>query len=244
MQSNKICERCGKPIQYIYKKFRGKERRFAVTCSCILERKKSEKRISKEQDIIFALKARGFSSGINATMTLKTWKDIGIEEQLDKYRENIKLDKKNWLYLCGDNGLGKTHMAYALTRQIAVDHLWEPAAIQWAEYCSKMQQSYENNFIENEWKIVREVRILMIDDLDKKLASPGAMGQLYELIDYRYRFNIPTILTANHTINELKKLWIKDESIKDLGKAIISRIKGCATEIKFTGKDYRTEKNI
>ncbi len=241
MKSKEICELCGKPIEFVHKKLRGKERRFAVTCSCILEQKQAEKQISKEQEIIFALRARGFNSGINAAMTLKTWNDTGIEEQLDKYRENIKLDKKNWLYLCGDNGLGKTHMAYALTRQIAVDHLWEPAAIQWAEYCSGIQQSDKDEFVKNEWKLVREVRILMIDDLDKKLASPEAMGQLYELIDYRYRFNIPTILTANHTIDELRKLWIKDNKIKDLGKAIASRIKGCATEIKFTGKDYRTE---
>lgn len=171
-------------------------------------------------------------------MTLESWQDRGIEGKIHAYIEKVGGRGKNWLYLHGPYGLGKTHLAVATARQLAYDRQWGPALVRWAEYCSKIQQSWSDKGIQGDWQLARACKVLVIDDLDKKDATRWSLGQLFELIDYRYTAQAPTIFTANRPIKELSQRWMAADP--DAAKAIISRIVGqLMTAVEFRGKDFR-----
>src|SRR5260370_40688093 len=44
---------------------------------------------------------------------------------------------------------------------------------------------------------MREVDLLVLDDLGSEQSSPWASGKLFQLLDYRYTCRLPTIITAD-----------------------------------------------
>jgi len=190
------------------------------------------------------LQRRGFQSGKYARMTFGSWRDHPIIlETVEAYMESLELKDRNWLYLYGKNGLGKTHIAIATARHKAIECQWDPAIIRWAEYCSLIQHSWHDTSVKVDWNMIRRAVVLVLDDIDKKAATEWALGKLYEVIDYRYINELPTIITANRSILELSTLWNKTKEIENLSHAIISRIIGqLAKVLHFKGQDYRFTK--
>lgn len=158
---------------------------------------------------------------------------------------------KKWLYLYGSYGLGKTHLAVAATRKIAAERLWEPRVVVWPDHCSQVQQSWRPNkagstLTEGQlWALMRRAQILLIDDIDKNESTRWALQKLYEVIDYRDLNYKPTIITANHSLEQLRGLWVGSEAdhVRDTGMAILSRIGGqLSTIVEFSGRDQRVSR--
>lgn len=239
-QPTEFCDDCGRDIRFKEKKVLGRIRRFRVACPCQLRREEARKDETKEIWASQILQARGFT-GSYSSMTLDRWEDNEIvEKAVYHYVEEGCTGSKKWLFLHGPCGVGKTHIAVAITLLLVYEKEWDPAIIRWAEFCSQIQESWHDRGIKTDWHLARDARILIIDDLDKRPPTPWAMGQLYELTDYRMICLKPTIFTANHSLRELEKQWKAKAEIADLGAAIISRIRGnLADDIEFEGEDYR-----
>ena len=244
-KARKLCQHCGNRLEIIKIKVfgaAGKQKSIAVACECVRDKHKRQERKRQDKKMMQMLFDQGFQSGKYAVMTLANWQQKGIGtdiiEAATDYIRSVGLNQANWLYLYGDYGVGKTHIAVALARQIAVDRRWQPALFRWGEYCSLIQQSWHDKRIHIDWQLSRYARILVLDDIDKKTATRWALSQLYDIIDYRYIHNLPTVMTANRSIIELSKFWNKDS--EDLGRAIISRVVGQLVKvIHFEGEDYR-----
>ena len=151
---------------------------------------------------------------------------------------------RNWLYLHGDYGLGKTHLAVATIRKIAGDRLWRPHIIVWPELCGLTQEGWgsKSGAEGAMWGAARAARILLIDDLDKTQTSPWAMSKLYSLINGRCDRRLPTIITANRSIMQLREVWSasRKDHVKDTGGAVLSRIGGQLVKaVEFKGEDQR-----
>lgn len=158
-----------------------------------------------------------------------------VIDQIRAYIDHVIHDRtKRWLFMSGLYGLGKTHLAIASLRQIAAEKLWNPLAVVWPEHCSQVQQSWRQDRSESGltegrlWGRMRSARILLIDDIDKMESSKWAIQKLYEVIDHRVNRRRLTIITANHSIKQLRDLWLESNSehIRDIGSAILSRIAG------------------
>jgi len=249
-ETKESCKHCGNRLTIIkIKGFdgAGKERSLAVVCECVREEQRRKERKLQDEKMMQLFFKRGFQTGRYALMTLTNWQERGtgseISEAATHYIRSVGLNQPNWLYLFGAYGVGKTHIAVALTRRIAFDRRWEPALYRWGEYCSLIQQSWHDKRIQIDWNLTRYARILVLDDIDKKTATRWALSQLYDIIDYRYINNLPTVITANRSIIELTKFW-NNES-EDLCRAIISRIVGqLAKVVHFEGEDYRLLRRI
>ncbi|ETR68194.1 MAG: primosomal protein DnaI [Candidatus Magnetoglobus multicellularis str. Araruama] len=193
------------------------------------------------------LHKRGFQTGKYRLMTFDRWdtnREDGmqvIKKAYDYINNTINgASNRNWLYMHGENGLGKTHMAIASARQIAINNLWEPCVVRWSEYCTLIQQSWHDRSLKPDWNFTRESRILVLDDIDKKPSTQWALGQLYEILDIRDINNLPTIITTNRSIGELSEFWSNNIDTKGLSRSIISRIMGQIFKvIYFKGEDYR-----
>ena len=230
------CDVCGKPYEPHTYTYTGRVRQVYVrSCAC-----KEARNVRQEaEDRAVALRHFSISAAGYRHMTLANWRDNGIESAVHEYMKNVRKGEAGcWLMLFGPYGTGKTHMAVAIIRQLFLDRNWTPGIIRWAEFCSRIQQGWQDRSVSSDWTTAYSAGILVIDDLDKKMPTAWALGQLFEVLDYRYIHRCPTICTANRPLRELNSLW-GAENLRDLKDAIISRMAEMATGIEFKGDDYR-----
>lgn len=143
----------------------------------------------------------------------------------------------NGIYIAGaNNGNGKTHLAVAILLELIKSNI-AGAFIVVPNFLQELQNAFGNSteFIRifNTYKLAK---ILVLDDisairLDKdQKAGEWAREQIFMLINYRYEWALPTIITANCGLTELQKIY---------GKRIVSRIIEMTDYVKNTATDYR-----
>ncbi len=105
---------------------------------------------------------------------------------------------QGWLVFTGAYGCGKTHLAAAIANQLAslgdpplfvmvpdlLDHLR-------AAFGPNSSVSYDRRFDE-----VRVAPVLVLDDLGSQSATAWAKEKLYQLLNYRYNRELPTVITV------------------------------------------------
>lgn len=119
--------------------------------------------------------------------------------------QNFAEKPQGWLLLVGTYGCGKTHLAAAvgnirlrygdnvlfITTPDLLDHLR-------AAYAPTAETSYADLF-----ERVRNVSLLILDDLGVEATKDWAQEKLFQLLDYRYNHKLPTVITTNSAIDAL-----------------------------------------
>lgn len=83
-------------------------------------------------------------------------------------------------------------------------------------------------------ELMKEVQLLVIDDIAVRTGSEVFNTEMYEVIDHRAVMELATIFTSNVPIAELNKF---------IDPRVASRIEGMTVQVKLSGKDYR-KKNM
>lgn len=78
--------------------------------------------------------------------------------------------------------------------------------------------------------LMKNVSLLVFDDIAIRTGTEAFLNELYEIIDHRVVENLATIYTTNIPPDELTEYF---------GERIVSRIEGSTVQIPFTGKDHR-----
>lgn len=140
---------------------------------------------------------------------------------------------KPWLFLLGKCGTGKTHLAAAIANHYIthqggkalftivpdlLDHLraaFNPAATNGVTYDQRFQD-------------VRDVPLLILDDLGTENATPWAKEKLFQIFNHRYNERLSTVVTTNHDFSQI------DERI-------VSRLLdgGLCQDVMIDAADYR-----
>ena len=144
------------------------------------------------------------------------WKRVNL---LPEQRQNLEqafhlaLDfaksPDGWLVLLGDNGCGKTHLAAAIVNycyQVEkpalfivvpdfLDHLR-------STFSPESKISYDQLF-----ERVKNTPLLILDDFGKQSTTPWAQEKLYQVINYRYNARLATVVTTNHSIEEIREIY-------------------------------------
>ena len=109
-----------------------------------------------------------------------------------------------WLLLMGPYGCGKTHLAAAIANfvidlSVATIFLTVPDLLDWlrASFGSS-DESFETRLEE-----IKNVRLLVLDDLGTQNATPWAEEKLYQIINHRYIHRLPTVVTTNLSLTEI-----------------------------------------
>lgn len=235
---------------------------FPGYCKCEGAIADREKRLTEEsrQQRLEAINDLVVGAGIHVEKLGKyrfsTWNDSqypgagGYKQQVMQYANQVKIGGRNLLFIYGPYGVGKSHLAVAALCQCIVtnymgDSRWTGQFCDWVEHCSLVQSSWNSDSGPTEgtlWGKMRGASILVIDDIDKRKPTEWALGKLFEVIQHRYYREKPTIITANHSIQELQAAWAANDAeyVRDAGGAILSRImEQLFQQIGIKAKDQR-----
>jgi DNA replication protein DnaC len=114
-------------------------------------------------------------------------------------------EPKGWLIFLGGYGCGKTHLAAAIANEVIqkgepaifvvvpdlLDHLR-------ATYSPFSDVAYDRRFEE-----IRAASLLILDDLGAHSSTPWAQEKLFQIFNYRYNAQLPTVITSNQELEDI-----------------------------------------
>ncbi len=83
--------------------------------------------------------------------------------------------------------------------------------------------------------LMKEVPLLVLDDVAVRNCTEAFMGELYEVIDHRCVEELSTIFTSNVDLTDLAGIF---------GDRIASRIEGMTIAVPYSGSDRRKKKTL
>ena len=112
--------------------------------------------------------------------------------------KNFAADPHGWLTIFGETGVGKTHLAVAISvaRMVHGHPVWfafVPELLDYLRYTftPDSRVTYDRVFDE-----VKNTELLVLDDLGREHSSPWAEEKLYQIIVHRHNGRLPTVITS------------------------------------------------
>jgi DNA replication protein DnaC len=106
---------------------------------------------------------------------------------------------QGWLSMIGGYGTGKTHLAAAIAqaalgRGTDVVFIVVPDLLDYvrASFDAPSARSYEQRLEQ-----IRDVALLILDDLGTENTTAWAREKLYQIVNHRYQRRLPTVFTSN-----------------------------------------------
>lgn len=180
------------------------------------------------------------------------YQDASIDDVPQEIRDKISAirETRRGLYIHGPVGTGKTHIAYAIAKEVfktvrkntdgvAVSQSVElgtfvNASELFAEMRRDMDKDWTNKTEPLE-KLMETRKIIIIDDIGAEKPSEWVSEQFYLLLNHRYNEILPTIFTSNLSLPQLEER---------LGDRTVSRIVGMCDVVKLGGEDRRMPKKV
>ena len=147
-----------------------------------------------------------------------------------KYAENFDTDSTS-LYFYGRTGLGKTHLSLAIANE-AIKKGYKVIYGSVISFLNKMEKEKFGKIespIDTE-EILIDADLLILDDLGAEFSTSYTISALYNVINSRVARGVPTIISSNLSLEELKSRY---------PESIASRIIGTFATVQFIGKDIR-----
>ncbi|MCL2633839.1 MAG: ATP-binding protein [Oscillospiraceae bacterium] len=145
------------------------------------------------------------------------------------YAEDFFLPNTGIL-LCGETGLGKTHLSLAIAGRVLANGF---SAIYGSapDLFRKIESEHfgRAEFDNNTADTLIAADLLVLDDVGAEFNSPFYVSVLYNILNSRMNSGLPLIISTNLTTEELKTRY---------GERIVSRLISMKV-LKFYGKDIR-----
>lgn len=179
--------------------------------------------------------------------------DKQVQQRIFNYidqLEKLVLDKGVGLYLFGGTGTGKTTVATTILNEYTLfrtkKHLHGDKFshvpckfLRLAELQNTYNSMYRGSNLTkdvaadkfaNSKTSIKELELLVIDDIALRDTTEGFRNELYEIIDYRASNGKATIFTSNVDMDNL---------VDYVGERIASRVEGMCVPLYINGPDFR-----
>ncbi len=145
-----------------------------------------------------------------AHLVLRQDEDIPAEDlqSLEKailaaraYAEN----PRGWLVFSGPYGCGKTHLAAAIANERATIG-YPPLFVVVPDLLDHLRATFSPTSsisLDRRFEEVRTTSLLILDDLGTQSMTPWVREKLYQLFNYRYNAELPTVITTSDTMDEI-----------------------------------------
>ncbi len=150
-------------------------------------------------------RAKSVAFHLYARMTFETF---SAESHLRSERENLEKAKlraqawvkapRGWFCLLGDHGTGKTHLAAAIAQELVERNhdVTFKACADLLDYLRLAFDPNSNEHFDKRFSKIVAAPILILDDLSLASATPWAAEKLFQIIDYRFLRELPTVITS------------------------------------------------
>jgi DNA replication protein DnaC len=177
---------------------------------------------------------------------------------LDSYLPNHESQKKAKIYVqrflekypqidvgllfLGTCGVGKTHLAVALLKQVIKDKGDGGIFYDFRDLLREIQASWNSISQTSELEVLRpvlEAKILVLDELGANKPTEWVRDTIAHIINCRYNDKKLTIFTSNYLDTPTKQ---GEEALKDrIGVRLRSRLFEMCREVEINGVDFRQE---
>lgn len=143
-------------------------------------------------------------------------------------------DSGQGLILCGTVGTGKTHLLFAIGRELASRGEWAIYK-NFARLCIAMKDAWRSREPSTHLKeLVRDADILLLDDLGSEMREMSDQGWItelvYEIVEHRYNEMLPMVVATNLSMADLAERYTE---------RVASRLAEMAVPLWVDGYDYR-----
>ncbi len=114
---------------------------------------------------------------------------------------------QGWLVFIGDYGCGKTHLAAAIANYRA-DLGILPLFVNLPDLMSHLRATFSAGSpvtLDQRFEEVRTAPVLILDDLGSESSSSWVSEKLYQLFNYRYLAELPTVVTTANVEEKMDK---------------------------------------
>lgn len=164
-----------------------------------------------------------------------TFDNYKCSKENNKAFDIIKNHTDGFLTICGNTGLGKTHLAIANGIMSIKDGEENVLYYQVEELMDELRHCYDkedgdgNNSFDAIMKKLKDCDLLILDDFGTQKNTDWVLSKLDTIIDYRYIYEKSLIITTNLSL----------KSIGEISGRIASRLSS-GEVVTLTGIDYRT----
>lgn len=242
-----ICGKCGEPRQKLMPfdnptdddPDNKTELKVVVMCRCEREeeeRKKREEAAVKDMEKIQRLRSASLLDEKLSGATFETFKATSYNERNLKLcrRYATKFDqmvaKNQGLIFWGSVGTGKSFAAACIANYL----LDRKVPVVMTSFVKLLEVFRAGR--EEETSILNRLgyaKLVIFDDLGAERGTDYALEKVYNIIDSRYRKNLPMILTTNLTIKDMK------EEVDIRYKRIYDRVFETCYPMQFAGPSWR-----
>jgi DNA replication protein DnaC len=112
---------------------------------------------------------------------------------------------KGWMVMMGTYGSGKTHLAAAIANYRA--GLGDPPLFVMVpdllDHLRATFSPHSNTTFDRRFDEIRTAPLLVLDDLGTQSMTPWVREKLYQLFNYRYNAELPTVITTSDSLDEM-----------------------------------------
>ena len=234
------CGRLVKPHQIV---LFGQVRWIRAVCECVFERKAQKEARRKEaarQERIERLFSLADLGPRFSECRFETWEERKGSERCYElaleYAKNFDehMRRGDGLLLMGEPGNGKSHLAAAIVNYLVLRGKTcvfrsVPALLK------RLQETYREGSRATESEaltVLQEADLLVLDDLGAEKVTEWAESTLYYIVDERYRWRRPLVLTTNCDMEALEER---------IGTRTIDRLLEMCVLVQNSAASYRRE---
>jgi DNA replication protein DnaC len=146
------------------------------------------------------------------------------------------------LIILGTCGVGKTHLAVSLLKQIIIEKGDAGLFYDFRDLLREIQASWNSVSQSSEWEVLKPVldaKVLVLDELGANKPTEWVRDMIAHIINCRYNDKKLTIFTSNYLDVTGKQ---GEESLTDrIGARLRSRLYEMCKEVEVGGSDFRKE---
>lgn len=152
-------------------------------------------------------------------------------EEAKAYSESFTGTGKGLLYF-GKSGTGKTFTTGAIANRIRERGftVLYMTAVELMDAVKEKDYSKNTDDSETKYQLIKDVDLLVIDDLGTELATPYTASALFDIVNYRSGLEKPVIYSTNFELSQLSKRY---------HDRIFSRITGSVKLVEYFGNNIR-----
>jgi DNA replication protein DnaC len=163
----------------------------------------------------------------------------------------LDIDEGLGLLITGNNGVGKTHLAVAVLKDLVAHKKVRGQFWDFHELMREIKNSYDPETRTTELEVlspVMQAGILVLDDLGAWRITDWMNDTLFQIVNSRYLAKRATVITSNFqdvTPEEAAKAdaLVRREYLVDrIGQRLRSRLVEMCLMIRIDGKDFREHK--